>query len=117
MRSRSTGARTSIAASNSPRPSMSACMRARCSGAARPGRSVRARRRDRGPKRRADRAPAGGVLRILTDEKAVFSRQDITRALHRALDDDAVAFQNAFAAVMASPALVTLQPERCPPTG
>ncbi len=55
------------------------------------------------------------MLRILTDEKAVFSRQDITRALHRALDDDAVAFQNAFAAVMASPALVTLQPESTVP--
>lgn len=55
------------------------------------------------------------VLRILTDEKAVFSRQDIARALHRALNDDAAAFQNAFAAVMASPALVTLQPESTDP--
>jgi Ti-type conjugative transfer relaxase TraA len=55
------------------------------------------------------------VLRILTDEKAVFSRQDIARALHRALDDDATTFQNAFATVMASPALVTLQPESTGP--
>ncbi|WP_208250705.1 Ti-type conjugative transfer relaxase TraA [Rhizobium sp. T1473] len=52
------------------------------------------------------------VLSIITQEKSVFDRRDIARALHRYINDDAQAFQNAFAAVMASPALVELQPER-----
>jgi Ti-type conjugative transfer relaxase TraA len=51
------------------------------------------------------------VLSILTGEKSVFDRHDVARALHRYIDDHQ-AFQNAFAAVMASPALVELQPER-----
>ena len=52
------------------------------------------------------------VLTIITGEKSVFDRHDVARALHRYIDDDAQAFRNAFAAVMASPALVELQPER-----
>ncbi|SEP50633.1 Ti-type conjugative transfer relaxase TraA [Methylobacterium sp. ap11] len=55
------------------------------------------------------------VLDLVTGEKSVFDARDIARALHRALDDDAAAFQNAFAAVMASPALVVLQPESTDP--
>jgi Ti-type conjugative transfer relaxase TraA len=49
------------------------------------------------------------VLSILTGEKSVFDRHDVARALHRYIDDHQ-AFQNAFAAVMASPALVELRP-------
>ncbi|MUZ74898.1 Ti-type conjugative transfer relaxase TraA [Agrobacterium vitis] len=51
------------------------------------------------------------VLSILTGEKSVFDRHDVARALHRYIDDHQ-AFQNAFAAVMASPALVELRPEQ-----
>ncbi len=51
------------------------------------------------------------VLTIITAEKSVFDRHDVARALHRYIDD-AQAFRNAFAAVMASPSLVELQPER-----
>lgn len=51
------------------------------------------------------------VLAIITAEKSVFDRHDVARALHRYIDD-IKGFQNAFASVMASPALVELQPER-----
>ncbi|MBD9490455.1 Ti-type conjugative transfer relaxase TraA [Ensifer sp. ENS11] len=50
------------------------------------------------------------VLTIITGEKSVFDRHDIARALHRYIDD-ADGFRNAFAAVMASPALVELKAE------
>ncbi len=52
------------------------------------------------------------VLTLITAEKSVFDRQDIARTLHRYINDDAQAYQNAFASVMASPALVQLQAER-----
>lgn len=52
------------------------------------------------------------VLAIITSEKSVFDRHDIARTLHRYINDDAQAFQNAFASVMASPALTELRPER-----
>ncbi|RVG23673.1 Ti-type conjugative transfer relaxase TraA [Sinorhizobium meliloti] len=52
------------------------------------------------------------VLSIITAEKSVFDRHDIARALHRYINDDVQTFQNAFASVMASPALTELQPER-----
>ena len=55
------------------------------------------------------------VLSLITNEKSVFDRRDIARALHRTIDDDVQAFQNALASVMASPALVALQPERTDP--
>lgn len=55
------------------------------------------------------------VLVIVTNEKSVFDRHDIARTLHRYINDDAQTFQNAFATVMASPALVELQPERANP--
>ncbi len=51
------------------------------------------------------------VLSIITGEKSVFDRYDVARALHRYIDDPQ-SFQNAFAAVMASPALVELKPEQ-----
>ncbi|MDR3417123.1 MAG: Ti-type conjugative transfer relaxase TraA [Nevskia sp.] len=51
------------------------------------------------------------VLSILTGEKSVFDRQDIARTLHRYIDQPE-AFQAAFAKVMASPALMELQPEQ-----
>ncbi len=51
------------------------------------------------------------VLSILTDEKSVFDRHDVARALHRYIDDSQ-GFQIAFAAVMASSALVELRPEQ-----
>jgi Ti-type conjugative transfer relaxase TraA len=52
------------------------------------------------------------VLAIITSEKSVFDRHDIARTLHRYINDDAQAYQNAFASVMASPALTELRPER-----
>ncbi|MGO7675018.1 Ti-type conjugative transfer relaxase TraA [Rhizobium leguminosarum] len=55
------------------------------------------------------------VLSIITNEKSVFDRHDIARTLHRYINDDAQTFQNAFAQVMASSALVDLQPERTNP--
>ncbi len=48
------------------------------------------------------------VLRVLTDEKAVFSRRDIARALHRYGIDEPAAFQSALAKVMSAEALVPL---------
>ncbi|RFC61854.1 Ti-type conjugative transfer relaxase TraA [Fulvimarina endophytica] len=51
------------------------------------------------------------VLTIIAGEKSVFDRHDIARTLHRYIDGDAQNFQNAFASVMASPALVELQAE------
>lgn len=51
------------------------------------------------------------VLQIITGEKSVFDRHDVARALHRYIDVPQV-FENAFAATMASPALVELCPER-----
>ncbi|TBD12758.1 Ti-type conjugative transfer relaxase TraA [Rhizobium ruizarguesonis] len=51
------------------------------------------------------------ILRLLTNEKSVFNRYDIARALHRTINDDPQTFQNAFAAVMASKALVELKPD------
>ncbi len=52
------------------------------------------------------------VLTLISHEKSVFDRHDIAKTLHRHINDDAQTFQNAFAAVMASPALVELQAER-----
>ncbi|NEH61747.1 Ti-type conjugative transfer relaxase TraA [Rhizobium ruizarguesonis] len=51
------------------------------------------------------------ILRLITNEKSVFSRYDIARALHRYINDDPQTFQNAFASVMASKALVELRPD------
>ncbi|WP_457588951.1 Ti-type conjugative transfer relaxase TraA [Ensifer canadensis] len=50
------------------------------------------------------------ILSIIIGEKSVFDRHDVARALHRYIDD-VDGFRNAFAAVMASPALVELKPE------
>jgi len=55
------------------------------------------------------------VLAIITGEKSVFDRRDVARTLHRYINDDAQTFQNAFASVMASPALVEFQAERADP--
>lgn len=55
------------------------------------------------------------VLTIISQEKSVFDRRDVARALHRYINDDAQTFQKAFASVMASPALAELQPERIDP--
>ncbi len=57
------------------------------------------------------RAEPEQVLSLITGEKSVFDRRDIARALHRAIEEGE-GFQGALAAVMASPALVELQPER-----
>ncbi|TAT97986.1 Ti-type conjugative transfer relaxase TraA, partial (plasmid) [Rhizobium ruizarguesonis] len=51
------------------------------------------------------------ILKLITNEKSVFNRYDIARALHRTINDDPQTFQNAFASVMASKALVELRPE------
>ncbi|ACS61298.1 Ti-type conjugative transfer relaxase TraA (plasmid) [Rhizobium leguminosarum bv. trifolii WSM1325] len=51
------------------------------------------------------------ILKLITNEKSVFSRYDIARALHRTINDDPQTFQNAFASVMASKALVELRPD------
>lgn len=50
------------------------------------------------------------VLSLITAEKSVFDRNDVAMALHRYIDD-AQAFNDAFAAVMASPILLEVQPE------
>ncbi|MGV1873804.1 Ti-type conjugative transfer relaxase TraA [Agrobacterium rosae] len=50
------------------------------------------------------------VLKLITDEKSVFTRHDVARTIHRYIDD-ADGFQRALAAVMASSQLVELQPE------
>ncbi len=55
------------------------------------------------------------VLTLISNEKSVFDRHDIAKTLHRYINDDAQTFQNAFAAVMASPALVELQAEHIDP--
>lgn len=55
------------------------------------------------------------VLSLISHEKSVFDRHDIAKTLHRYINDDAQTFRNAFAAVMASPALVELQAERIDP--
>lgn len=55
------------------------------------------------------------VLTLISHEKSVFDRHDIAKTLHRYINDDAQMFRNAFAAVMASPALVELQAERIDP--
>ncbi|MBQ0711305.1 Ti-type conjugative transfer relaxase TraA [Ochrobactrum sp. AP1BH01-1] len=55
------------------------------------------------------------VLTLITGEKSVFDRRDVARALHRYINDDVQEFQSAFAKVMASSALVELQPERTDP--
>ncbi|NHT75621.1 Ti-type conjugative transfer relaxase TraA [Rhizobiaceae bacterium CRRU44] len=75
---------------------------------------TRARLDEDAARRNADliRKKPEEVLAIITGEKSVFDRHDVARALHRYINDDAQAFQNAFATVMASPALVALQPER-----
>ena len=52
------------------------------------------------------------VLTLVSNEKSVFDRHDIARTLHRYINDDAQEFQNAFASVMGSPALIELQGER-----
>ncbi|UYZ09011.1 Ti-type conjugative transfer relaxase TraA [Agrobacterium salinitolerans] len=55
------------------------------------------------------------VLSLISHEKSVFDRHDIARTLHRYINDDPQMFRNAFAAVMASPALLELQAERIDP--
>ena len=55
------------------------------------------------------------VLSLISHEKSVFDRHDIAKTLHRYINDDAQTFQNAFAAVMASSALVELQAEHIDP--
>ncbi len=55
------------------------------------------------------------VLTLISNEKSVFDRHDIAKTLHRYINDDAQMFLNAFAAVMASPALVELQAEHIDP--
>lgn len=55
------------------------------------------------------------VLTLISHEKSVFDRHDIAKTLHRYINDDAQTFRNAFAAVMASPALVELQAEHIDP--
>lgn len=55
------------------------------------------------------------VLTLISNEKSVFDRHDIAKTLHRYINDDTQTFQNAFASVMASPALVELQAERIDP--
>ncbi|MBA9031752.1 Ti-type conjugative transfer relaxase TraA [Rhizobium leguminosarum] len=52
------------------------------------------------------------VLTLISNEKSVFDRHDVARTLHRYINGDPKDFQNAFASVMASTALVELQSER-----
>ncbi|WP_244910407.1 Ti-type conjugative transfer relaxase TraA, partial [Agrobacterium rosae] len=73
----------------------------------------RARIEEQAAKRNADiiRRKPDEVLRLLTDEKSVFTRHDVARTLHRYINDTD-AFQRAFATVMASSQLVELQAEQ-----
>lgn len=78
------------------------------------GRVDRSRLDDNARQRNADliREKPEQVLSIITSEKSVFDRHDIARVLHRYINNDAQTFQNAFASVMASPAIAELRPER-----
>lgn len=78
----------------------------------------RARLDEDAAKRNADliREKPEQVLTVITGEKSVFDRHDVARTLHRYINDDAQAFQSAFATVMSSPALVELQAERADAT-
>ncbi|MEP5759466.1 MAG: Ti-type conjugative transfer relaxase TraA, partial [Litoreibacter sp.] len=81
----------------------------------RQGRAVDRTRLDEGSaKRNAEliREKPEEVLSLIAEEKSVFDRHDNARTLHRYLNDEPQAFQNAFASVMASPTLVQLQGER-----
>lgn len=51
------------------------------------------------------------VLTLITNEKSVFDRHDVARALHRYIDEPE-AFQAALVKVMATPALVELVAEQ-----
>ncbi|EJC77937.1 Ti-type conjugative transfer relaxase TraA [Rhizobium leguminosarum bv. trifolii WSM2012] len=77
----------------------------------------RARLDDEAAQRNAEliREKPEQVLTLISNEKSVFDRHDIAKTLHRYINDDAQTFQNAFASVMASPALVELQVERIDP--
>lgn len=77
----------------------------------------RARLGDEAAQRNAEliREKPEQVLTLISNEKSVFDRHDIAKTLHRYINDDAQTFQNAFASVMASPALVELQGERIDP--
>lgn len=78
------------------------------------GKSVVRTRLDRDAARenaRLIRARPEQAVTVITKEKSVFDRQDVARTLHRYIDKPEE-FQAAFARVMASPALVELQPER-----
>lgn len=77
----------------------------------------RARLDDEAAQRNAEliREKPEQVLVLISNEKSVFDRHDIAKTLHRYINDDAQTFQNAFASVMASPALVELQAERIDP--
>ncbi len=77
----------------------------------------RARLDDEAAQRNAEliREKPEQVLTLISNEKSVFDRRDIAKTLHRYINDDAQTFQNAFASVMASPALVELQAERIDP--
>lgn len=77
----------------------------------------RARLDEEAAKRNAEliREKPEQVLTLITGEMSVFDRRDVARTLHRYINDDPQEFQNAFAKVMASPALVELQAERADP--
>ncbi|CUX54297.1 putative conjugal transfer protein traA [Agrobacterium deltaense Zutra 3/1] len=77
----------------------------------------RGRLDDKAARRNADliRQKPEQVLLLISNEKSVFDRHDIAKTLHRYINDDAQTFRNAFAAVMASPALVELQAEHIDP--
>ncbi len=52
------------------------------------------------------------ALRLVTEERSVFTRHDVAAVLHRYLPSDELVFRNAFAVAMASPELCELQPAR-----
>lgn len=98
--------------SGSSRPNMSGCMRRSCGD--RDGAVERSRLDAASAARNAAliRERPEQVLSLITGEKNVLDRANVAGALHRAIDRPEAAFQTAFAAVMASPALVELAPER-----
>lgn len=52
------------------------------------------------------------IIAVLSGEKSVFTKEDLARALHRYIHDDADAFQSALTRVLAAPELVSLRGDK-----
>ncbi len=52
------------------------------------------------------------IITLVSNERSVFTREDLARTLHRYVHDDNDAFQAAFSRIMASPELVALRSDK-----